>query len=81
MRTQLPTSEGGQEYIRCVQCKTRLTEQIFVVYNNCITFKRCVLCIIQNIESHEYKQVGKAKQRDKTKEYHNSIKGKEALNT
>jgi hypothetical protein len=77
VETEVKTEEG-QQYIKCVKCKTDKLKKEFRHTLMGRTFKKCFTCTIQGIQRSEYKPVDKAKQRDKQKEYYKSIKGREA---
>ena len=78
MGTLIKKNEVGQEYIKCVKCKTDKLKRYFRHTLMDRTFKKCFACTIQGIQRNEYKQIDKVKQREKQKAYYQSIKGKEA---
>ncbi len=78
MGLQIPVivkSEDGQQYLKCVKCKTDKLKRDFRHTLMGRTFKKCFTCTIQDIQKNEYKQVDKVKQREKQKAYHQSIEG------
>ena len=81
MGLQIPVivkSEDGQQYIKCVKCKTDKLKRDFRHTLMGRTFKKCFACTIQGIQRNEHKQIDKAKLKEKQKAYYQSIKGKEA---